>query len=224
MATQIPSPPSSPPPGRARTDEAKERRRDDILSAARRVFAEKGYHDTTMADVARAAELSYGLVYWYFDSKEALFISLMDSEELALRNHIDAATAALDPNPRSEEAFRTAVQATFEFFEADRVVAKLLFRDALVLGDRFDRHLAAIYGGFIGDIEKTISSAQESGRVVDAPSRMIAFSVAALISQLALRRLTTDDGVPASVVADFVVTLLLNGLRPIAGTRKGNRK
>ena len=36
----------------------------------------------------------------------------------------------------------------------------------------------------------------------------------ALISQLALRRLATDDGVPASVVADFVVTLLLDGLRP----------
>ena len=43
---------------------------------------------------------------------------------------------------------------------------------------------------------------------------MVAFSVAALISQLALRRLATDDGVAASVVADFVVTLLLDGLRP----------
>lgn len=38
--------------------------------------------------------------------------------------------------------------------------------------------------------------------------------VAALISQLALRRLSTDDGLSAEVVADFVVTLLLDGLRP----------
>ncbi len=43
---------------------------------------------------------------------------------------------------------------------------------------------------------------------------MIAFSVAALIGQLALRRLATDDGLPADEVADFVVTLLLDGLRP----------
>jgi AcrR family transcriptional regulator len=205
---------------RAVTDEAKGRRREDILTAARRVFAEKGYHDTTMADVARAAQLSYGLVYWYFESKETLFIALMDSEELALRNHIDAATAALGPGARSDIAFGKAVQATFEFFENDRDVAKLLFRDALVLGDRFDRHLAAIYGGLIGDIEKTIASAQALGQVVDAPPRMVAFSVAALISQLALRRLTTDDGVPASVVADFVVMLLLNGLRPDQKTRR----
>jgi hypothetical protein len=106
------------------------------------------------------------------------------------------------------------VRATFEFFEADRDLVKLLFRDSLVLGERFDRHLGAIYEGFIGDIEETICAAQSSGRVIDAPARMVAYSVAALIGQLALRRLSTDDGVPAAEVADFVVTLLVDGLRP----------
>ena len=201
---------------RAVTDEAKERRREVILSAAKRVFAKKGYHATTIADVAKAARISYGSVYWYFDSKDALFHALMDSEELALRGHIDGALAGLGDNTDgdAEEAFRVAVRATFEFFEADRDVVKLLFRDSLVLGERFDRHLASIYEGFIGDIEQTIATAQKAGRMVEAPARMVAFSMAAIISQLALRRLSTDDGVPASVVADFVVTLLLDGLRP----------
>jgi AcrR family transcriptional regulator len=199
---------------RAVTDEAKERRRAVILAAAKRVFAKHGYHATTMADVAKAARISYGSVYWYFDSKEALFHALMDSEELALRRHIDAALESSGDGTDGEEAFRVSVRATFEFFEADRDVVKLLFRDSLVLGQRFDRHLAGIYEGFIGDIEQTIAVAQAEGRVVEAPARMIAFSVAALIRPLALRRLATDDGVPASVVADFVVTLLLDGLRP----------
>jgi len=199
---------------RALTDEAKERRREVILAAAKKVFAQKGYHATTVADVAKAARISYGAVYWYFDSKDALFHALMDSEEIALRGHIDAALGGLGPGTDGEEAFRTSVRATFEFFEADRDVVKLLFRDALVLGERFDRHLTGIYEGFIGDIEQTIEAAQAAGRVVEAPARMIAFSGAALISQLALRRLATDDGVPAAVVADFVVTLLLDGIRP----------
>ena len=43
---------------------------------------------------------------------------------------------------------------------------------------------------------------------------MIAFSVAALIGQIALRRLSTDDGLDAGVVAEFVVSLVLDGLRP----------
>ncbi len=198
---------------RAMSDEAKERRREVILAAAKRVFAKKGYHATTMGDVAKAARISYGSVYWYFDSKDALFHALMDHQELALRSHIDGALADLH-GAGGEAVFRASVRATFEFFEQDRDVVKLLFRDAVVLGDRFDRHLAGIYEGFIGDIEETIAAAQSVGHVVEAPARMIAFSVAALISQLAVRRLTTDDGVPASVVADFVVTLLLDGLRP----------
>jgi hypothetical protein len=43
---------------------------------------------------------------------------------------------------------------------------------------------------------------------------MLAFSLAALIGQLAHRRLNTDDGVTASEVADIVVSFSLNGLRP----------
>ncbi|MGH9231226.1 MAG: TetR/AcrR family transcriptional regulator [Acidimicrobiales bacterium] len=198
---------------RAVSDGAKEQRRDEILAAAKATFAAKGYHATTIADVARAAGISYGSIYWYFDSKEALFHALMDSQEQALRAYIDDAVVGVSSRG-GEAPFRRSVRATFEFFEADRDVVKLLFRDSLVLGERFDRHLAAIYEGFIDDIEKTISAAQAAGHVIDAPPRMIAFSVAALIGQLALRRLATDDGVPAAVVADFVVTLLLDGLRP----------
>ena len=211
------------PRTRAVGDEAKERRREAILAAAKKVFAKKGFHATTIADVAKAAKISYGSIYWYFESKDALFHGLMDNEELALRSHIDTAMGALPAATTGEDFFRAGVQATFDFFEADRDAVKLLFRDALVLEGPFDRHLAGIYEGFIGDIETTIEAAQASGHVVRAPARMVAFSVAALVSQLALRRLETDDGVPTSVVADFVVTLLLDGLRPRAEKQKRER-
>ena len=191
----------------------KAQRREEILAAAKAVFADRGFHATTIADVAKAAGISYGSIYWYFESKDALFHALMDHQEQALRATIERSVGQMTAVD-NVELFRMAVRATFEFFEADRDVVKLLFRDSLVLGDRFDRHLAGIYEGFVADIEKTIAAAQAAGHVVDAPPRMIAFSVGALISQLALRRLSTDDGLPADVVADYVVTLLLDGLRP----------
>ena len=168
---------------------AKEQRRVDMLAAAKATFASKGFHATTIADVARAAGVSYGSIYWYFDSKDALFHALMDNEERALRAHIDHAVAAHSAGADGEALFKLSVRATLEFFEADRDVVKLLFRDSLVLGDRFDRHLAGIYEGFIADIEKAIATAQAAGYIVDAPPRMVAFSVGALIGQLALRRL-----------------------------------
>src|SRR2546421_9349587 len=168
-----------------------------------------------MADIAKAARLSYGSVYWYFDSKDALFHALMESEEAALREHISEALAAVAPDdPDPYAGLRRAVSATFEFFEADKAAVKLLFRDAYALGGRFEKHLFGIYERFVGDIETRIADAQRAGLIVDAPPRVVAFSVAALIGQLAHRRLTTDDGLEAAVVADFVVSLIMKGLLP----------
>lgn len=206
-----------PPPARpvrAVGDGAKAERREAILDAAKATFAANGYHATKISDVAKAAGISYGSIYWYFDSKEALFEALMDHQEDLLRQHISATAGSVAALADAEAVFRSSVRATFEFFEADRQVAKLLFQDSLALGDRFDRHLNGIYEGFITDIETTIATAQAAGYVIAAPSRLIAFSVAALISQLAVRRLTTDDGLTAEQLADVVVTLLLDGLRP----------
>src|SRR5579864_7032189 len=100
------------------SDKDKKERRSDILAAAKKVFARKGYHATTIAEIAKAARLSYGSIYWYFDSKDALFHELMESEGQALRRHVHEALAT--PAAGAPDApFRAAVQATFEFFEAD---------------------------------------------------------------------------------------------------------
>ena len=198
---------------RAVSDEDKSARRGEIMAAAKNVFARRGFHATTIADIAKQAGLAYGSVYWYFDSKDELFHALMAVEEEALRSHLTASVGARQDGDGAAP-FRTAVQATFEFFEADKATVKLLFRDAYALGDRFEKHLGGIYERFIDDIDNVIAAAQQRGEVVAAPPRMVAYTLAALIGQLAHRRLSTDDGVTAAEVADFVVTLVLNGLRP----------
>jgi AcrR family transcriptional regulator len=198
----------------ARNEEDKSRRRDEILAAAKVVFASKGFQPTTIADIAKEAGLAYGSVYWYFENKDELFHALMAVEEDALRRHLEGALLGSLGDVDSEAMFRAAVRATFEFFETDRATVKLLFRDSTSFGDRFEKHLAGIYERFVGDIEALVSAAQDRGQIIAAPPRMVAFSVAALVGQLAYRRLSTDDGVDAAVVADFVVSLVLDGLRP----------
>ena len=199
---------------RAVSDEDKSARRDEILASAKKVFACKGFHGTTIADIAKEARLAYGSVYWYFDSKDDLFHALMAAEEQALRAHVASALGSAAESGRARAPFRTAVQATFEFFEADKATVKLLFRDAYALGDRFEKHLGGIYERFIDEIESFIVIGQERGQLVPGPPRMVAYTLAALIGQLAHRRLATDDGVTAAEVADFVVSLVLDGLRP----------
>jgi len=59
-----------------RKEREKERRRQQIIVAAKRVFSEKGYNRSTIEDIAQEAELSPGTLYLYFKNKEELFASL----------------------------------------------------------------------------------------------------------------------------------------------------
>jgi AcrR family transcriptional regulator len=197
------------------SDDAKMQRRDEIMAAAIKVFARSGFHTTTIADIAKEADLAYGSVYQYFDSKDDLFHALMSAEGYALRTHVAMALAATgERSDRSWAPLRAAVQATFEFFEKDKATAKLLLRDACALGAQFETHLSNIYEQFIDDIEQYMAVAQQRGKVISAPPRMVAYTVAALIGQVAQRRLTTDDGLTAAEAADFIVSLVTKGLRP----------
>jgi AcrR family transcriptional regulator/predicted DNA-binding transcriptional regulator AlpA len=53
-------------------------RRKHIMSIAARVFAEKGYYATTIADLAQAAGIAKGTIYWYFSNKRAIMLSILD--------------------------------------------------------------------------------------------------------------------------------------------------
>jgi len=193
--------------------EDKTQRRYEILSAAKKVFARNGFHATTMGDIAREAGLAYGSVYQYFDSKEDLFHALMSVEADALRIHVVAALNAVRDRPEGNwrPPLRVIVRATLEFFEADGATTTLLLRDAYVLGGSFEKHLGKIYETFIDDMEGQMANAERHGRVLGAPPRLVAYSIAVLIGQLAHRRLTTDDGVTAAEVAEFIVSLFVNG-------------
>jgi AcrR family transcriptional regulator len=202
-------------PAVSENEKEKLRRRDEIMTAAEKVFGRNGFHATTIADVAKEANLPFDAVYQYFDSRDTLFHALIAAEEYALRTHVAVALAASGTRFGYAEApFRATLRATFEFFETDRATTKLLFRDAYALDNRFDNRLGGIYERFIDDIETLIVAAQKRGEVLAAPPRLVAYTLTALIGQMAHRRLTTDDGVTAAEAADFIVSLVFKGLRP----------
>ena len=71
------------PRGKQRNERLREEALGKITRGALSVFAEYGYHGSTMKQITHAAGLSYGLVYHYFASKEAVFCHIVD---VALEN------------------------------------------------------------------------------------------------------------------------------------------
>ncbi len=63
----------------SRKEREKEMRQREILGSARELFLEKGYHNTTLDEIAQHAEFGKGTIYNYFSSKEELFYGILDS-------------------------------------------------------------------------------------------------------------------------------------------------
>ncbi len=84
---------------RAQGRRAQQARRDAsrvaLLSAARQVFADRGFAASTLDDVARAAGVTKGAVYYTFDSKEDLFLALQEERFDALASEVGATRVAL---------------------------------------------------------------------------------------------------------------------------------
>jgi AcrR family transcriptional regulator len=91
-------------------------RREQVMEAGYRLFAEQGYHRTTVGDVCDAIEVGKGVFYWYFPSKEALFAELIQTSLHELRRAQQLAIQdVVDPIHRIEHGIR----ASIEFFRAD---------------------------------------------------------------------------------------------------------
>jgi AcrR family transcriptional regulator len=60
------------------SEEYKKQKRNEILDYAAKLFAQKGFYQTTIDDIAKETGVSKGAVYTYFSSKEEIFLALLD--------------------------------------------------------------------------------------------------------------------------------------------------
>ena len=91
----------------------KEQRYNTILKAAETLFARKGYHSTSLEEIADMAEVSTGAVYFYFKNKEDLLIKLMQEIGLFLREWLGA---ELEKNDLTIDGFSNIATAFLHDF------------------------------------------------------------------------------------------------------------
>ncbi len=123
-------------------------RREQLLHTAVAVFAEHGFHATSMNDVAEAAGVTKPVLYQHFSSKRELFIELLADIGAELRETIAKATAdAAGPRQQIEDGFR----AYFRFVDEQTDSFKVLFGS----GARRDPEFAS----FARNVEASIADA-----------------------------------------------------------------
>lgn len=90
--------------------------RDQVLSAAARLFAEQGYNETGMTEIAAAVSFSVGKLYNLFANKEDLFVCLIEDR---MRQLVEVSATACDPNATAMIRLRQRVRAALTYFAED---------------------------------------------------------------------------------------------------------
>ena len=143
----------------SRAQRAREQRRAAVLNVARRIFADKGYHATSIDDIIEAAGIARGTFYLYFESKRAIFDELLDELFTTLQaqvRRIEVGPNALPP----VEQMNATVDRVMQTLADNRDMPRILLREAVGIDDEFDVKLEQFYGR----IEKMLTSAVQTGQ------------------------------------------------------------
>ena len=131
------------------------RRKEQLLDVALHEFAERGFHQTSMNDVADAAGVTKPVLYQHFPSKRALYLELLRAVGDQLMTEIAAATAGAPPREQVEAGLR----AYFRFVAGQAAAYRLMFgggtrRDLEFAEEatRVERSIAAVIAELI-DVE-----------------------------------------------------------------------
>ena len=96
--------------------------RTRILEAAVQVFAQKGYHETRVDDIVAESKTSKGSVYFYFPSKQDIFLGLIDTFSGLLESRL---SEAIQKDAHGVQQMDTALHACLKLFGQYRTLAKI---------------------------------------------------------------------------------------------------
>jgi AcrR family transcriptional regulator len=197
-----------------RFERRRERTRQELLAAATRVLAEKGLHDTKIADIATAADVGVGTFYLHFPTKDALFDAVVEDTVGRLKAVVDAARLAgrdaIDRTRRANVAF-------CRFAQENREVFRIVFGHAAAYNDVVRRAQAL----FASDIEETVREGVDAGVFAPMPPEVAAQAMIGMATQL-VSWWTEHESVPLETLHETLTTLALRGLcSPPADSTQG---
>jgi AcrR family transcriptional regulator len=191
-------------------------RRAELLAAARTLFSERGYHETTVEDITRAAGVAKGTYYLYFQEKREIFLAiigeLLDAIK-AVGASVAEAPAGSNPMDLLSRA-ELAADRLVDLVQENGAIARLVWRESMGM----DRALEAMLRDFYretAEIEaKNIRLAQSLGLLRDCDPLLTAFAHIGMVERVLFTMLDSPDLLPdRRTVVREMMRLAYEGLR-----------
>jgi AcrR family transcriptional regulator len=192
-------------------DPLKRERRNQILEAAKHVFADAGYHGASIHAIIERADIARGTFYLYFESKSAVFSSILDQAMAELRRHMHRIEVD-NPKIPPQLQLRAQVIEAVEYVVQDRALAMLL----LSAGHTPDAEAAERLDQFFGEIRDLLRRAFESGQEIKllrkVEPELLAAAMLGMIRGVVELLVTQRDAPPVAAAVDELLTVALRGV------------
>jgi TetR/AcrR family fatty acid metabolism transcriptional regulator len=185
-------------------------KRQRILRAAVDVFAEHGYFNAKVAQIAKAAGVADGTIYLYFQGKEDLLITIFREHT---RSYLEALELRMGDTERAEDRLRTAVRHHLETLGRDRalaVVSQVELRHSLKFLSLFSQQEVADY---LNVIRKIVEHGQESGAFRrNVHPQLAAKAIFGVLDEMVTSWMLSEKHYDLAAQSEQVSDLILTGL------------
>src|SRR5437868_14412580 len=147
---------------RRRRRSATSDKRTRIMDAAIKVFAERGFHSATVAEIARAAGVADGTIYLYFKSKDDLLLRLFDEKMTSL---LEEARADLERESGAAGKLRRFIQLHLALVERNPELASVLIVEVRQSAQFLKAADGEELAGYVDLIGGVVEAGQESGQL-----------------------------------------------------------
>lgn len=192
------------------TEAEREQRRIEIIGAAVREFAEHGYHQADVGQIASRAGVAKGTIYNYFVSKEDLFVGV-------IRFGIDQLVTQLksiseqkgDPVAR----LRKAVLESLRFTERNLGFYRVLMKEAIHSCPSAAAECGEIHKAVLDVVEEIIKQCISSGQLSRMDSRVLAVMLYGLVDGVTMNAVLLSDKLAVNKSHRAIMRVFLDGTR-----------
>jgi len=176
-----------------RAEQKRLERRDAILRAAEHVFYARGYPDASIADVIDAAQISRGTFYLYFDSKDAVYMELIER----FTGLVTQALRVVDPHGSDPvQRMLENVQRIVEVALKHPELTQLVLRETPGLNHTLDERLDRLYNFLHGMVVGALKKGAAAGLIRAVYEPVVATALIGAFKEVFLHKLTPDGPLP----------------------------
>ena len=187
-------------------------RKDQILDAALTVLVQNGYEGSRMDDVVSKSQLSKGAIYWYYKSKKAMYLDLVNFWVIRY-------SATINHLVENDQAAPDQLKSLFNYFidqyesDPDPFIALTEFWSMAQKDDDFRAKLQKVYSQFLEVLEKIVAKGVKDGDFKKLDIRITAMSIMLNVESINWFTLFDTHGVSArdyiQTISDFILAGLL---------------